>query len=136
MTGQWQVEYSGDRFERFLRKLPEYEQAVAVAAIERVLAVEGIAICDSEWGKALGGGLYEFRIRKALNSLVAPESGGMADAKRPVLLRIFCTFYGQRVVLLLGGYDKKRDPSKKRQVREIAAARKEPVEWQGANRKR
>ncbi|PKQ25121.1 MAG: hypothetical protein CVT64_11365 [Actinobacteria bacterium HGW-Actinobacteria-4] len=134
MTGSWRIEYSGDRFERFLRKLPEYEQAVAVAAIERVLAVEGLAICESDWGKALGNGLYEFRVRKALSAFAGPDVGGDRKAKRPVLLRMFCTFHGDRVVLLLGGYDKKRDPSKKRQAREIDAARKELAQWERAAR--
>jgi len=33
-------------------------------------------------------------------------------------------FYGEKVVLLLGGYDKGKDPKEKRQQREIARARK------------
>jgi hypothetical protein len=41
-----------------------------------------------------------------------------------VLLRAFCHAHGDKVVLLLGGYDKGRDPSAKRQQREIATARK------------
>ena len=56
MVHEWTVEIAGDDFVRFMRKLPEYERDVVDAAIHRVLAVEGIAICDTEWGKALGGG--------------------------------------------------------------------------------
>jgi len=66
MAPAWTVEVAGDDFERFMRKLPEYEQAVVDAAIRHVLAVEGIGICDSEWGKALGAGRYEFRVRRSL----------------------------------------------------------------------
>lgn len=55
----------GDRFEKFFLGLPEYEQAVLEAAITHVLAVRGIDICNGEWGKPLGEGLYEFRVRRA-----------------------------------------------------------------------
>jgi hypothetical protein len=40
-----------------------------------------------------------------------------------VLLRIFCHTYGQKIVLLLGGYDKGAASSKRRQDREIELAR-------------
>ena len=41
-----------------------------------------------------------------------------------VLLRVFVHFYGDRIALLLGGYDKGRYPKKKRRQREIARARR------------
>ena len=41
---------------------------------------------------------------------------------------MFCTFYGDKVVLLLSGLDKGADP--KAQPRAIRAARKLPAEWQ------
>jgi hypothetical protein len=47
----------------------------------------------------------------------------------PVLLRVFVHFHGDKVILLLSGYDKGEDPSKKRQEREIAAARKYLRAW-------
>jgi len=51
------------------------------------------------------GGLFEFRLRDSA-----------------LLLRVFCHAYGDRIVLLLHGYDKGVDPSDKRQAREIAEA--------------
>lgn len=45
------------------------------------------------------------------------------------LLRVFVAFHGNRVVLLLDGYDKAADPSPKRQQREITAARKLLTAW-------
>ena len=104
-------------------------------AIGHVLAVEGVGICESEWGKALGAGLYEFRVRRSLAAIL--HSAGIADAglaRRPVLVRVFCAFSGNKVVLLLGGYDKLRDPSVKRQQREIAAARATLSTWKRAQR--
>ncbi len=128
----WSVEYEGDRFERFLRSLPPYEQAVLVAAIEHVLQVYGIDICSGEWGKPLGGGLYEFRVRRSLQSVLSsaglePTEGAGAD--RSVLLRVFCTFHGDKIVLLYHGYDKRTDPSEKRQQKEIAKARRIHDRW-------
>ena len=41
-----------------------------------------------------------------------------------MLLRVFFHAYGERVVLLLGGYNKGKAPSERRQQREIATARK------------
>ena len=130
MEGPWQIEVASGDFARFARSLREYEQAVLDAAITAVVAIEGPAICESEWGKALGRGLYEFRIRKSLDAIQktggeAPTRGG----KRPVLLRVFCAFERGRVVLLLGGYDKLKDASSNRQRREIAAARRVLAEW-------
>jgi len=128
----WSVEYDGDAFERFFVSLPDYEQAVVGTAITHVLAVHGIDVCAGEWGKPLGKGLYEFRIRRSLNAILtlaglAPAT--IPGADRPVLLRVFCTFHGNKIVLLFHGYDKLRDPSPKRQQKEIAKARKLHDEW-------
>ncbi|WP_144796189.1 hypothetical protein [Microbacterium paludicola] len=123
-------------FERSFGKLPKYEQAVLLAALERVLTPQGSDVCSSEWGKALGGGLYEFRVRKSLKAII--EEFARPDGKKPalkpgddraVLLRAFFTVHGNRVVLLFSVYDKGRDPSDKRQKKEIARARKLLKNW-------
>ena len=134
---RWSVEYYGDRFERFVRTLPEYEQAVLFAAVENVLQVHGIDICSGEWGKPLGGGLFEFRIRMPLHRILAAAGDDrMRDSSREhsVLLRVFCTFHGSKVIVLFHGYDKKRDPSSKRQQREIARARALHERWKRQRR--
>jgi len=128
----WSVEYEGDVFERFLRKVPPYEQAVLLAAIEHVLQVRGIEICADEWGKPLGRGLYEFRVRKSLRTIMEDaglELRGHSGRGQNVQIRLFCTFYGRRIVLLYHGYNKNVDPSKKRQQREIRKARKLHERW-------
>lgn len=128
----WTIEYHDDALERFVRSLPRYEQRVLYAALVNVLQVCGIGICSGEWGKPLGGGLYEFRVRKSLHTILAiagENSDVSVGTDRPVLLRVFCTFYGNRIVLLFHGYDKRRDPSARRQAREIAKARKMLHEW-------
>jgi hypothetical protein len=52
-----------------------------------------------------------------------------------VLLRVFVHFYGSKVVLLLGGYDKGVDPKEKRQQREIERARKLLTQFQERRRR-
>lgn len=129
----WSIEYEGRQFERFFFSLPEYEQAVLTAAIEHILETHGIDICSGEWGKPLGDGLYEFRVRKSLHAILS-ESGAelpsdLAGTDRQVLLRVFCTFHGSKIVLLYSGYNKKANSSKKRQQREIEKARTLHKRW-------
>lgn len=136
----WQIEYEGRGFERFYLGLPKYEQAVLAAAIEHVLAKEGMDVLTTEWGKPLGQGLAEFRVRRSLQAIFGeaglPVPADVAASDRQVLLRVFCTFHGARIVLLFGGYDKGRDPSEKRQQKEIARARKVKKQWEADRRNR
>ena len=51
--------------------------------------------------------------------------GDPPDVTAPVgkvLLRVFVHFYGEKVVLLLGGYDKGEDPKERRQQRDCSRA--------------
>jgi hypothetical protein len=136
----WTIEVVGTSFSKFLSSMPPYEQSVIAAAVKHVLSVEGIGICSGEWGKPLGGGLYEFRIRKSLHAIQSISHTSSANkatshSQQPVLIRIFCAFHGDKIVVIHHGYDKKRDPSHKRQQREIRTARKLHHEWkQGLNK--
>ena len=49
--------------------------------------------------------------------------------KEPILLRVYCHAYGDKIVLLLAGYDKQADPSKKRENDEIKLGRKRLTEF-------
>ena len=106
------------------------KRAAAVAAIEVVLAEHGMGICGmGEYGKNLGDGLFELRIRHdetVIRSKAAgrPVSNPSSAKGNDVLLRIFCYAYGDKVVLLLGGYDKGVAPSSKKQDNEIDKARR------------
>ncbi len=81
-------------------------------AMREILQEQGIDVCGTAFGRQLGGGLFEFRLRE-------PE----------LLLRVFCHAYGERLILLLGGYDKGRDPSRRRQETEISEARRRLQRW-------
>jgi hypothetical protein len=48
---------------------------------------------------------------------------GSIDASERILLRVFCHAYGDRLILLIGGYDKGSEPGRRRQQREIEIAR-------------
>ena len=61
---------------------------------------------------------------------------GVEAPREKVLLRVFVHFYGDRIVLLLGGYDKGRDPKENRQQREIAQARKLLAQFRERKRRR
>ena len=43
--------------------LTDIELAAVLSGLERVLSHRGIDVCGTEWGKQLGEGLFEFRIR-------------------------------------------------------------------------
>ena len=112
---------------RWLREdlTPTQRRAIGVA-LREILEHEGLGVCRTAYGKQLGGGLFEFRLRhdaaeilRTVGKEARPEPGG-----ERILLRVFCHAYGDRIVLLLGGYDKGADPSAKRQQKEIAVARK------------
>ena len=56
------------------------------------------------------------------------------ERRQKVLLRVFVHFHGDRVVLLLAGYDKGDDPKERRQQREINDARKLLAEFKERQR--
>lgn len=137
---RWTIEIFDPRsIERLMKGLTDYERTVLQAAVDLVLARRGISVCESSWGKSLGGGLFEFRVRKSLHALHS-ETGRAHSIRTPgddreVLLRLFCTFYGTKIVLLLSGYDKRSDASRRRQQAEIAHARRLLKSWQRAQQR-
>lgn len=142
--GEWRLEVH-DRpngsipYNVFLRSLDPYSQIVLGISVEEVLARQGHNVCNTSWGKALRDGLYEFRVQKSLNALCkeacVPVPEGFHGDKG-VLLRVFFTVEGARIVLLLSGYDKGKDPNEKRQNREIKVARKLLREHRANERKK
>jgi phage-related protein len=86
---------------------------VVGTALREILQEQGVRVCGTPFGRQLGGGLFEFRLREG-----------------DLLLRAFCYAYGDKVILLLGAYDKGQDPSAKRQNKEIELARRRLIDWQ------
>ena len=111
---------------RWLREeLPLAKRKALGHAMNTVLQQLGLGVCGTEFGKQLGGGLFEFRLRRDLRN----PAGGREEAGR-VLLRVFCHAHGDRLLLLVGGYDKGEHPSPRRQSTEIALARARLKDWQ------
>ena len=110
--------------------LTDVELAVLLAGLEHMLSNRGVDVCQTEWGKQLGEGLFEFRIRHTSAEIehmfTGASSSRQAGKREKVLLRVFCHAYGTNV---LNGYDKAGDSSDKRQQREITLARRRLVEF-------
>ena len=114
-------------FERFINDLSDFKFIAIDTAIDRVLSVRGLDLIRTEWLKALGRGLHEFRVRHDAAEIAHMCGGDPPQAAAPtdkILLRVFVHFYGDKMILLLGGYDKGEDPKVRRQQREIAEARR------------
>lgn len=113
---------------------PTQRRAIGVAMHE-ILAHEGIDVCQSEFGKALGDGLYEFRLRHSAEEILARKGRArrvidtLRGKSQRILLRVFFHPHGDKLILLLGGYDKGRSPGKKRQQKEIDVARERLRDW-------
>ena len=119
----------------WLRRLPEPKRAAWLAFVDFALVPMGKDIAQSGYVKPLGQGLFELRIDHDAAELAqvfgadlsaSPELANLIA--EGILLRVFCTFYGNKVVLLLSGLDKGADP--KAQPRAIRAARKLLADWQ------
>ncbi len=129
MSDGWKIEMWVDGGRAVVRDwidgLHPHQRAAVVAAIDVSLRRKGPDICQTEYGKQLGGGLFELRIRQDADTI--RRKAGEPSRGEPsgvVLLRIFCHAYGDRIVLLLHGYDKHAHSNQRRQNREIEAARK------------
>ena len=116
---------------RWLREelTPTKRRALGRAML-RTLQELGVGVCGTEYGKQLGGGLFEFRLRGRDLARIAPPGKGEDPSEAKLLLRVFCHAYGDRIVLLLGGYDKGEHSSIRRQTAEIAIARTRLKDWQ------
>jgi hypothetical protein len=109
----------------FRRDITQEKRIAVRKAIDLILRVRGKDVVDSEWGKNLGQGLYEFRIRHTAAEIEAMWGRGAGAADMPetedILIRVYFHPYGDRVVLLLAGFDKGTAPEN--EDREIARAR-------------
>jgi hypothetical protein len=124
----------------FLRGLDEFKEQSLAAALDNVLAYEGIGVCGSSWGKWVPGaqGIFEFRVRHDAATILRerglPVPEQLEETDADILLRVFCHAHGKKVVLLLAGYDKGKEPSAKRQNAEIKRAKQRLTRWKAQQR--
>ena len=123
-------------FEQFAKSLSGFKFVALDMAIKHVLADRGLDLVGTGWLGPLGTGLHEFRVRHDAGDIarmfdLAPDQAGTKGEE--VLLRVFVHFYGEKIILLLGGFDKGRDA--KRQQREIDTARSLLVQFKERRRR-
>ncbi len=122
-------------------ELSPFQRRSLGIAMSEILERQGIQVCGGEYGKQLGHGLFEFRLRHGADEIAAMFTSRKPDARdrEEILLRVYCHAYGDKIVLLLAGYDKLSSPSKRRENVEIALARRRLAEFKsglGGRRKK
>lgn len=119
--------------EKWLDGLTPTKRRAAIAAIEEILKRDGVNVCGTLWGDNIGDGVFEFRNRHSegqIRAMVGDKAGEPNIARREkILLRIFCHAYGNRVVLLLGAYDKAKRDKGPYQQKQIAIAKKRVADF-------
>lgn len=128
----WDIEFYRDEqgqepCRRWMERLNRAKRLALETALEHVLAARGTDVVDTEYGKCLKKGLYEFRLRWSAEEVAAKVGVALSEPapkSDKILLRVFFCTSGRKIILLLNGYDKATDPSSRRQEREIGVARK------------
>jgi len=123
MSPQKSLLYSKE-FLRQEKELPPEVQVVVRGLLLEVLALEGMSLASGTLLKALGSGLWEFRIGR--NSKSVLKAAGIALPRnarnRKIVVRVFCSFEDEGI-LLLGCFDKLRNGSDRAQNIAIQNAR-------------
>ena len=100
-------------------------------------AVRGPHVVGTNFGKGLGGGIFEFRLDHAAQVLARKGKKARPEASETakILLRVFCHVHGDRIVLLLGGYNKGERPSARHQQAQIELAKTRLKAWKSRQRR-
>jgi hypothetical protein len=109
---------------------PTQRRAIG-AAMHAVLERLGPDVCDSKWGKWVAPGIAQFRLRMSAKEVVNAgwATGRKIDTSEKLLLRVFFHVHGDKLIMLLEGYDKGAAPSPKAQQTKIATAQKRLRQW-------
>ena len=123
------------QFTRELKSLGPDDTSTVDVAIRNLLTVDPYDLLATDWLKKISPELWEFRIGKTTTAVFSKIGLAPPEGFRPgkILVRVFCSFQRGRVSLLLSAYDKGRDPSPKRQQREIEKARRILATWKQEN---
>jgi hypothetical protein len=111
-------------FARFVKSLTPIKQRTLEASLDKILLVHGLELVDGDLIKNLGGGLYEFRVGPTTTRMMNKAGEGSKETHQKIALRVFLSFEGIRLIVLLGSYDKGANDSKSKQQSEIAQARR------------
>ena len=137
MRSKWTVEFYEDSqgrrpVEKWIDGLNDQKAEAVLVALQEVLAVNGIKLASGAWLKSLGKGLYEFRIRHSASEIQAMykvANKGLVGGAEAILLRVFVAFEGERLIVLIGAYDKGKNDKQGFQKAQIEIARKRLRDW-------
>jgi hypothetical protein len=137
MAAKWRIEFYEDTqgrrpVEKWIDGLSDQKAEAVIVALQEVLAINGINLASSAWLKPLGSGLYEFRIRHStseIQGMYKVANRALMGGAEAILLRIFLAFEGERVIVLLGAYNKGKNDSQSFQQKQIEVARKRLRDW-------
>lgn len=135
----YEDEHGREPVHDWLRGLtPSKRRAIGVGRFE-ILQHEGPRVVGTNFGKGLGGGIFEFRLDQDAAQVLSrkgkrarPETSDNAK----ILLRVFCHAHADCIVLLLGGYDKGERPSARHQQAQIELAKFRLRTWKALHRVR
>jgi hypothetical protein len=101
-------------------------------AMFEILQHEGPHVVGTNFGKGIGGGIFEFRLDQDAAQILArrgkrPLDEPVEPAK--ILLRVFCHAHGDKIVLLLAGYDKGERSTARHQQEQIELAKVRLRDW-------
>lgn len=142
----WELEFYGETDtelgpvkEWIKKELSPLQRRALGKAMELFLQPMGPGVCDTAFGTRLSGGLFEFRLDKSEEQVLQmlgllPEGKAPAKTDR-ILIRVFCHAHGDRLIVLLAGYDKLKDPSNRQQNDQIKIARGRLAELQSTWRR-
>ncbi len=137
------VDARGDSpVERWLQELDPVAAYALGSAMDGLLQQSGPLLCvlRPQYASSLGGGLYEFRFQDLtedlLRQLGKKARRSLLEAQQKVLFRVFFHPRGDKVLLLLGGYDKAKHSSPRYQSAQIQLARKRLSDWHARHRRK
>lgn len=139
----YQIEFYEDDLGRepaldFMRSLPAVKRRAIGVALNEVLQYLGPDVVGTDYGKNLGGGLYEFRVDQDAEEILRKAGRNPSPERQEakILLRVFFHAHGNKLILLLSGYDKAERSSKTHQNEQIVAARALLNRWKQRQKSR
>jgi hypothetical protein len=137
MPAKWKIEFYEDAqgrrpVEKWIDGLNDQKAQAVLVALQEVLAVNGVTLASGAWLKSLGKGLYEFRIRHSASEIQAMykvANKGLVGGAEAILLRVFVAFDGERLIVMMGAYDKGKNDKQGFQQAQIEIARKRLRDW-------
>lgn len=122
----------------FMQSLPGAKRRAIGVAINEFLRYLGPDVVRTDFGKSLGEGLYEFRVDQDAEQVLrkAGKNAKPEPERVKILLRVFFHPHGNKLLLLLSGYDKAEHSSKHHQNAQIEEARRLLRHWKERQKKR